>query len=1023
MENLLENLNLEQLEAVKHKSGPLLIVAGAGTGKTTVITRRIAYLIEQNEAKPNEILALTFTDKAAGEMQDRLAQLLPLGYYDMWISTFHSFCQRILEQHGLDIGLPGDFKLLNETRAWVLVYNNLEKFNLNYYRPLGNPKKFISAMLKHFSRCKDELITPEQYLEYAKNLKPSTDSTEGVTKKINQRIGKIRESDSDLSDLSDSSEILRITEIANAFHVYEKLLVDNGYLDFANLINFTIKLFEKRPQILQRYQNLFKFIMVDEFQDTNFSQYQLVKLLSGVINRATHSERSEESLSKSKERDSSAALGMVNESRCNITVVGDDDQSIYKFRGASVSNILKFQEDYPKLKQITLVENYRSSQEILDLAYEFMQANNPDRLEVKLKIDKRLKSQTKSKATIEVLEGKDLIEELNIVAKKIVELKAKNPEKSWNDFAILLRSNSAAQEILPTLNQYSIPNTFVANTGLYQKPFISNIIAYLKTLNNFHDSFALYRVLSFDEFKIQAKDLASLLEASDRKTLSLYEMLASAKDLPNIGQGAQKNIEKILKLLHEHAELMQKKSANELFVQIIHDLKFEKSLEEENQKNAEDRELLEQFYKKVETFVAENSDKSMHHFLYLLDLEIEAGDEGQIKFDPNLGPESLKVLTIHSAKGLEFEYVFIPNMVELRFPTRARGDQIEIPTPLIKDLLPEGDFHLQEERRLFYVAVTRAKSHLYFSWGRDYGGAKTKKPSVFLHETKLVPGPVTSQATGKVFFETKKGNEIIYKSLPKTFSFSALKAFENCPLQYKYQYYLKIPSPGSAYFSFGQTIHKVFELYLKDYASRKNQPQQDLFSKKIQTVELGDLKLLNEFYEKNWIAEWYKTKKQQQEYFEKGKELIKKFYGYTQLNPPNPKLLEKSFFLPLGDYKFTGKIDRADIKADGTIEIIDYKTSEKIPSKNDKGNLDQLHVYQWAAQEFFGETVGGMSYWYLQDNKFLAEPIASAEEILKLKQRLLETIEKIVQTIKYDNFKNIHAETKEHKCIYENLEP
>ncbi len=988
MNNLLENLNKEQLEAVKHGNGPLLIVAGAGTGKTTVITKRISYLIEQGLAKPNEILALTFTEKASGEMQDRLAQLLPLGYYDMWISTFHSFCQRVLEQHGLDIGLPGDFKLLNETGAWVLVHNNLEKFNLDYYKPLGNPKKFISSLLKHFSRCKDELITPESYLEYAQRLRLNDDQSAKLPVLSAKYEKNLSANDLALST-EDGTEIARIEEIANAFHVYEKLLLDGNYLDFPNLINYTLKLFEKRPQILKRFQQQFKFILVDEFQDTNFAQYQLVKHLAAASK--------------------------------NLVVVGDDDQSIYKFRGASVSNILKFKEDYPELKQITLVENYRSGQDILDLAYNFIQANNPDRLEVKLKINKQLKSQNQSKNIIEVLEGKDLNEELDLIAKKINEIKSKKPESSWNDFVILLRSNSAAQDFLPVLARHSIPHTFVANTGLYNKPLIASLIAYLKCLNNFHDSFALYRILAFEEFKLAPKDLATLMANSERKTLSLYEMVVAAKTLPNIGQESQKIIEKILGLLNEHSKLAQEKSANEAFVQIVHDLKVDELLNEDTLENAENRELLEQFYKKIETFVTENTDKSFHRFLHLLDLEIEAGDEGQIKFDPNLGPESLKLLTVHSAKGLEFEYVFIPNMVDQRFPTRARNDQIEIPTALIKDILPEGDFHLQEERRLFYVALTRAKSEIYLSWGKDYGGAKTKKPSIFLQETKLVPGPATSQPTGKVFFAPSKKTAAVYKLLPETFSFSALKAFENCPLQYKYQYYLKLPCPGSPYFSFGQTMHKVFELYLKDYKLRKGQSQQELFAKVSNKAELGSFKMLEELYEKNWIGEWYKDKKQSEDYRKRGRELLKNFYENQQKNLPNPKYLEKSFFLPLGEYKFTGKIDRADADAEGNLKIIDYKTSEKIPSKNDKDGLDQLHVYQWAAQEL-GDKVTEMTYWYLKDNKFLPEKTASPEEIEALKDRLLQNIEKIVHTIQHDEFKQAHQETKDHNCEFLNLE-
>jgi DNA helicase II / ATP-dependent DNA helicase PcrA len=982
---LLENLNKEQKEAVTHGSGPLLIVAGAGTGKTTVITRRIAYLIEQGLAKPDEILALTFTDKAAGEMQERLDLLLPLGYHDMWISTFHSFCQRILQQHGLDVGLPSDFKLISETGAWILVHNNLDKFKLDYYRPLGNPKKFISSLLKHFSRCKDELLTPDDYLKYAEELKLATDSPEGA-KLASQ---KARKSDSNSAEEFDSSEILRIQEIANAYHVYQKLLLDNNYLDFGDLISCAYELFNKRPKILSLYQNKFKYALVDEFQDTNYAQYQLVKILAGQ--------------------------------KKNLSVVGDDDQSIYKFRGASVSNILKFQTDFPNLKQITLVENYRSGQEILDLAYNFVQANNPDRLEVKLKINKKLKSQSKTKSTIEVLEGKDLSDELNSIAVKINSLKESNPKSSWNDFAILLRSNSAAQELLPILAQHSIPHTYVANTGLYKKPLIADLISYLSTLNNFHDSLALYRVLSFEKFKIPAQDLATLMANSAKKTLSLYEMLLGAKAINTIGQGSQKIIESALSMLNKHAKLAQEKSANEAFVEIIRDLKLEELLKEETQQNAENRELLEQFYKKMENFVSENSDKSLHNFLYLLDLELEAGDEGQIKFDPNLGPESLKLLTVHSAKGLEFEYVFIPNMVDQRFPTRARADQIDIPEALIKDILPEGDFHLQEERRLFYVALTRAKNHLYVSWGKDYGGAKTKKPSVFLQETKLVPGPVASQATGKVFFSNSHKKDIVYQTLPQTFSFSALKSFETCPLQYKYQYYLKLPTPGSPYFSFGQTIHKVFELYLKDYQLKKNQSQQDLFAKTASLAELGGLKFLEDLYERSWMDEWYESKKQKEDYKKRGKQILKDFYGYTQNHVPNPKYLEKSFFLPLGDYKFTGKIDRADITTAG-LEIIDYKTSEKIPKKNEKNDLDQLMVYQWAAEEFLGEKVSGLCYWYLQAGKFLPEQPATKQQILELKQRLLSTIERIVDTVKHDTFKLEHEKVKEHRCEFSNLE-
>jgi DNA helicase II / ATP-dependent DNA helicase PcrA len=716
MSKLLENLNKEQIQAVTETDGPLLIVAGAGTGKTTVITRKIAHLIEQKLAKPDEILALTFTEKAATEMQERADQLLPLGYFDSWISTFHSFGERILKAHALDIGLPNDFKLLDDSAQWMLIYNNFEKFNLDYYRPLGNPNKFIDSLLNHFSKCKDELITPEQYLEYAQSLRLGTDSTKTIPPSFSKEEGV------------DETEISRLEELANAFHVYQKLLLDKNCLDFGDLINYCLFLFQKRSKILNFYQNKFKYILVDEFQDTNFAQYQLIKLLAGE--------------------------------RKNLAVVGDDDQSIYKFRGASVSNILKFKTDFPTLKEITLVENYRSGKEILDLAYDFIQKNNPDRLEIKLNIDKKLKANIQTPASIQVLEAKDLSEELTEVAKKIIQLKnSKLPSDetktfTWNDFAILIRSNSSADELLPVLANFSIPHTYVASTGLYKKPIILDLICYAQVLDNFHNSFALYRVLNLPIFKLSGLDLSKLLENSNKKTLSLYEILEIAESY-NVSNEGLKNIALALKTIKIHQQLATTKTAVETIVEIIKDLEFSKRLNEETLENSENRELIEQFYKQIEKFETEEIDKSLHNFLHILNLKQEAGDEGKINFDPNLGPESVKIMTVHSSKGLEFHNVFIINLVDQRFPTRAKSGGIEIPKALIKDILPEGDFHLQEERRLFYVALTRAKTNLFLTWAKDYGGKNLKKPSLFLQETNLVPSEKVNKATGKVIFTNK----------------------------------------------------------------------------------------------------------------------------------------------------------------------------------------------------------------------------------------------------------------------------
>jgi DNA helicase-2/ATP-dependent DNA helicase PcrA len=941
-----------------------------------VITRRIAYLVQQKLAKPEEILSLTFTDKAAGEMEERVDQLVPLGSFDFWISTFHSFGERLLKQHGLDIGLANDFKLLDKTRQWLLIYKNFDKFKLDYYKPLGSPNRFIDGLIDHFSKCKDEMITPHEYLAYAQHLELGSGAHELPIGGESDRLIEIR----------------RIHELASAYHTYQRLLLDNEYLDFGDLIHYTIGLFKERPNLLAQYQKQFKYIMVDEFQDTNVAQYELIKLLAG------------------KDQ--------------NLVVVGDDDQSIYKFRGASVSNILKLKKDFPSLESLTLVDNYRSSQKILDLAYDFIQANNPNRLETQLGIDKRLKGHNKETTVIQVLEGKDLSEELNLVIEQVQKSKDEFPQSSWNDYAILVRANAAADELLPRLEAKQIPYSFVANRGLYKKPLIADLINYLRLLDNYHESASLYRVLNLPKFRLEALDIAHLTQFTNRKAISLYEVLQNPEALGTISAEGRMKVQALLTQLEAHTKLIPEKSAVELFVQIIRDLEIDVMLEPETLENAQNRELLEQFYKRIEAFANEATDRSIHGFMTDLDLELKAGEEGPIKFDPYSGPESLKVMTIHSAKGLEFKFVFIINLVDQRFPTRAKRDAIELPEPLVKDILPEGDFHLQEERRLFYVALTRAKTHLYLSWGKDYGGAKEKKPSLFLSETNLVPSETVSRATGKVVFTKPKpsARKVIYKDLPTSFSFSQISQFKHCPLEYKYRYYLKLPLPGTAQLSFGITIHAALQRYLETYRQQLARPQQDLFSQETK-VELPPFSTLEVFYQDSWVDDWYATKEQKEEYRKRGKEILKTFYEYSLHNKPEPELIEEKFNFKLGkkqEYTFSGKIDRADKTAEG-LDIIDYKTSEKVPKKPVGNDLDQLRIYQWAAKDHFQKTVKQLRYWYLVPNQFVEITPASDQEITDLQTRLLESIEAIRDAVKYDTFAELHKKSPAHECNLSDL--
>jgi len=907
----LSRLNKKQKQAVMAKDGPLLIVAGAGTGKTTVITSRIAYLIEKKKVRPEEILGVTFTDKASQEMLERIDQLLSQGYADLWISTFHSFCERILKDHGLDIGLPTDFKLIDQTSAWLLIRQNLERFQLDYYKPIGNPTKFLHVLIEHFSRCKDQAISPEDYLKYSQQAKEDKD---------------------------------RLKEVALAYDTYQKLLLENSVLDFGDLLNYCLKLFKDRPKILEKYRQQFKYILVDEFQDTNWVQYELIKLLAAPKN--------------------------------NLTVCACDDQAIYRFRGASYGNIIQFKKDFPKATNVVLTDNYRSFQNILDLAYKFIQANNPNRLEFLNKISKKLKAFKKGKGEVLHLHFKTSEQEIQGVIEKMVEIMTNDKSITFNDFAILVRANNHAMGFARTLERSKIPYQFLALKGLYSKPVILDIIQYFKLLDNYHESPAAYRILSLPFLEIPNEDIVKISQYSYKRSKSIFESLQELPLIGDISRIAQERVTGILSLVRRHTEMASQKNISEILLAFLENSGYLEYLVKKEKK--EDLDLISQFHNRIKAFEESHLDARLKPFMEELNLELDSGEEGRLNFDIESGPEVVKIMTIHSAKGLEFKYVFLVNLVDKRFPGLNRKDPIEIPDGLIKDVLPKGDFHLEEERRLFYVGMTRAKTGLFLTSAEDYGGIQSKRLSRFLIELNY-SDEITPLKNKTI--RVKRRPKLSRVVLPERFSFTQLAAFQKCPLQYKFAHIIKIPIRGKAVFSFGKTMHNtLFEFFL------------EASSKKISFEKLLQI------YQHEWLDEWYEDKVQKQKYFEAGKQSLKEFYDDYLKNSPkilflrDKPALEQDFNFKIGGHTLTGKIDRIDVLEDG-VEIIDYKTGS-VKEKLRPEDRKQLLIYQMAAEEVLGLKPKKLTYYYLDENKtisFLGTGIDKEKE----KKEIIKEIEEI----------------------------
>ena len=629
--DILNELNNKQKEAVLATEGPCLVIAGAGSGKTKVLTHKIAYLIEENGVKPWNILAITFTNKAANEMKERIAKLIGEISNDMWVGTFHAICVRILRKYIDRVGYSKDFVIFDTSDQKTLIKQCIKNLNLD-------DKIFTDrGVIAEISNAKNEMLTPTQY-----SLKTNGE--------------------------------LRKQKIAQIYEIYQKKLKENNALDFDDIINTTIQILIGNPDVLEYYSEKFKYVLVDEYQDTNKAQFTLITLLSGRYG--------------------------------NITVVGDNDQGIYSFRGADITNILNFEKDFPGTKIIKLEQNYRSSKAILDTANAVIKHNEK-------KYEKNLWTEKEGGNLPTVSRLENEYEEANYIVEQVNRLKREEYYK-YSDFTVLYRTNAQSRAIEDILRREDIPYKIIGGLKFYERKEIKDVIAYLRLIHNPADNLSLQRIINEPKRGIGQTSMEKIENLAMANEISMYEVIKNAEQY-----GLNKVYLNSREFIQTIEELSAKKDTtlvSDLLKEVLSKSGYTKALELENTAQAESRiENLDEFLTVAMEFEEESAENTLAEFLESITLssDIDGMEETE---------DSVTLMTLHSAKGLEFPVVFLVGMEEGLFPSyRSIGEQRE----------------LEEERRLCYVGITRAKEHLFLTCARQrtiFGSTSCNKISRFIEE-------------------------------------------------------------------------------------------------------------------------------------------------------------------------------------------------------------------------------------------------------------------------------------------------
>jgi DNA helicase-2/ATP-dependent DNA helicase PcrA len=859
---LLTNLNAQQRRAVTFGEGPVLVVAGAGTGKTQVVTRRIAWLIATKRAKPSEILALTFTDKAAEEMQLRVDQLVPYGYADTLVATFHAFGDRVVREHALELGLPSEPRVLSRPETVIFLRERLFRLDLDIYRPLGDPTRFLAALAALFSRLKDEDIGPDRYLEHAATLAAAAEAARDTP-----AGAALRE------------EARRHAELAAAYQRYQELLAEAGAIDFGDQVRLALTLLREHPAARRELQARFRYVLVDEFQDVNRAQAELVALIA--------------------------------EPRRNVAVVGDDDQSIYRFRGAATGAIIDFLERFRDARTVVMRRNYRSSAPILDAAYRLIRFNDPDRLEVQHGFVKRLVPLRRPAASPPVRQitfptGPD---EADWVASDIE--RRIRAGAAAGEHAVLVRANADADPVLRSLNIAGVAWRFSGVSGLYSRPEVRLLLAFLRAIADPHSSVDVYALAASELYGLPGDDLAALTNRARRTNRSLRETLEELEDQPGLLRlrpDTRTSLARLAGDLRRYNELASRHPAGELLYEFLKESGTLRHLADADTPAAQ--EALGNVARFFEIVRAQSDVLADDRAAFLaphLQTLIDAGDDPATA-DLDGDADAVAVVTIHKAKGLEWPVVYLVGLVDGRFPARGRREQLAVPEALLRGTFPSGDAQVQEERRLFYVGMTRARDTLVLSHALDYGGKRTRRVSPFVLEALDLPAGAPAPTRESNRLERLEAFERApaagpaqadeQRSEPLVLSFHQVDAYLTCPLRYKYAHLLRVPTAPHHALVYGSALHLAVQEFHRRHA---------------RGVVMSEAELLAVF-EQAWTPEGFISREHEEARLEAGRGALRRFRA-SQLEPGAivPAAVEREFAFTLDGDRVRGRMDRVDL--------------------------------------------------------------------------------------------------------------